>query len=248
VLQQFEHLPQMQDLEAFILKLEQHIGSQGAPQNPTLLFEHKPASTGVRWLRTLHEHIEKHDVIKLRYEPFPNDEKDLVRWEQTGTEIHIHPYFLKESKNLWYVFGLNHAKNRIENYALDRIQGIEKAPHFFFKPNETLDSRSYFDDIVGVTKYDEQPLEVFVVKVNAIIAPYWMNRPLHASQKLIEQTPSDAFGTTPQYFWFSFDLRWNYEWQSLLLSYGANVEVLEPLWFRDNLRRIFRDARAMYEC
>jgi predicted DNA-binding transcriptional regulator YafY len=137
------------------------------------------------------------------------------------------------------VFGYNQAKKQIENYALDRIQNIEKASHFFFKPNDVIDIPTYFDDIVGVTKYAEQPLDIFIIKVNLIIAPYWVNRPLHASQRLIEQTP--------QYYLFSFDLRWNYEWQSLILSYGANVEVIQPLWLRENIKNIYLDVCALYQ-
>lgn len=236
VLLQFEHLPPMQDLKEVILKMENQLDNPTESESPTLLFEHKPVSSGVQWLRILHGHIVKKEVIKMHYEPFQYDEKDHTRWQQTGFEIVVHPYFLKESKNLWYIFGFNHLKKKVENYALDRIKHIEKAPHYFFKPNETIDSHTYFNDIVGVTKFDEQTLENFVIRANPIIAPYWVNRPLHATQRLLEETP--------QYSLFSFDLRWNYEWQNLILSYGANVEVQQPFWFRERLKEIYQ---ALYE-
>jgi predicted DNA-binding transcriptional regulator YafY len=243
-LQQFEHLPQMQDLKEVILKLEQQIDTP-VSENATLLFEHKPHSTGVHWLRALHNHIVKQEVIQLTYQPFPHDEKDLTRWESTGLDIHFHPYFLKESKNLWYIFGYNATKKQIENYALDRIQSIEVAPNLFYKPNDSIDAPSFFNDIVGVTRFTEQPLEIFTIRVNPIIAPYWLNRPLHASQKLVEHTPHRVI-ERGQYFTFSFELRWNYEWQSLILSYGANVEVIEPLWFRESMKNIHVQALSLY--
>jgi predicted DNA-binding transcriptional regulator YafY len=239
VLQQFEHLPQMQDLSEVVLKLEQQMGLQAKMQAPTLFFDHRPLSNGVRWLRRLHNHIVQHDVLKLIYTPFPYDADDHRRWLDTGFEIQVHPYFLKETKKSWHLFGLNQNKNKIENYALDRIEGIEVLPHVFYKPNTQIKGQDYFDDIVGVTKFDEHPRLAYLIKVSRVLAPHWINRPLHTSQKLVEETP--------QYFVFSFDLRWNYEWQNLILSYSAHIEVLEPRRFREMIKNILSSACLAYE-
>lgn len=236
VLKQLEYLPQMEDLEEVILKLEQQINSNQPSQ--TLLFEHRPHSSGIHWLRLLHDCITEQKVLKIKYQPFPNDEKDLERWLGAEAEIYFHPYFLKESKNLWYIFGLNHAKNKIENYALDRIQVVETASNIFFKPNKSIDSATYFDDIIGVTQFSDKDVETFLIKANNIMAPYCINRPLHTSQTIIEQTP--------QYTLFSYTLRWNYEWQNLILSYGAHLEVLQPQWFRESIGDIYKQAASIY--
>lgn len=238
VLQQFEHLPQMQDLSEIVLKLEQQTSLQAEKRMPTLFFDHKPHSSGVPLLRQLNNHILNREVIKLSYKPFPYDVDDQTRWKETGFAICVHPYFLKESKNLWYIFGLNHHKNTVENYALDRITNIEIVPNLFFKPNTQIDSRVYFDNIVGVTKFEAYPCETYYIKVGAIMSPYWVNRPLHKSQVLVEETP--------QYSVFSFDLCWNYEWQNLILSYSTHVEVLKPVWFRKAIRDVLLNASAVY--
>lgn len=237
VLQQFEHLPQMQDLEEVLLKLEQQV--QASSLTPTLLFEHRPASSGVHWLRILHNHITRQEVVKIHYQPFPFDEKDLLRCTGVQVELIFHPYFLKESKNLWYIFGCNHQSHKIENYALDRISHIEHLPTIFYKPHDKIEPSRYFDDIIGVTLFPDKALETFIIKVNNIMAPYWLNRPLHHSQTVLEQTP--------QYVLFSFQLRWNYEWQNLILSYGFHVEVLEPLHFRESIQDILKQALKHYK-
>ena len=238
ILQQLAHLPQMQDLEEIMLKMEQQLTDSNAADMPILFFEHRPSSTGFRWLRVLYHHIQAQEALKLQYQPFPQDEKDHTRWLDTGFEIIFHPYFLKGSKNLWYVFGYNQTKKCIENYALDRIQSVEKATNIFFKPNNSFNSATYFNNIVGVTRFNDQTLDTFLIRVNGIIAPYWHNRPLHQSQECVEQTP--------QYSVFSFQLFWNYEWQSLILSYGAHVEVLSPEWFRGEVKTIFEQALGLY--
>ncbi len=239
VLQQFEHLPQMQDLSEVVLKLEQQMGLQAKTPVPALFFDHRPNSNGVRWLRTLHNHIVRNDVLKLSYKPFPFDADDQTRWLETGFEIQVHPYFLKETKKSWHLFGLNQNKNKIENYALDRIQGIEVLPNVFYKPNTQITGQDYFNDVFGVTKFEEHLCTSYLIRVSRVLAPHWINRPLHTSQKLVEQTP--------QYFVFSFDLRWNYEWQNLILSYSAHVEVLEPLAFREMIKDILSEACLAYD-
>ncbi len=245
VLQQFEHLPQMQDLSEIVLKLEQQT-DLAETQVPTLLFDHRPNSNGVRWLRILHNHIVQNAVLKLRYEPFVDDADDLSRWQETGFDIVVHPYFLKESKKSWHLFGFNQTKNKIENYALDRIQHVEVMPNVFFKPNTQINPQDYFKDIVGVTKFEEHPCVTYLIRVNSVIAPHWLHRPLHTSQKLLEQTPPDSIGSCDKYSVFSFDLRWNYEWQNLILSYSAHVEVLQPLWFREAIKEILSEACLAY--
>lgn len=236
ILQQFKDLPQMQDLNDLILKMEWQLEKNQLFVNDIILFEQKTPAKGSEWLKLLYECVLHKTVVKLDYQPFPFDTPDQIRWAENKGSVIIHPYFIKEYKNLWYLFGFNHDKKQIENYALDRIIHIEPMINLFYRENIFINVTSHFNDIIGVTKWPHHPTEVFIVKVDAIIAPYWINRPLHHSQIIVEQTP--------QYVIFQLTLRWNYEWQNLILSYGAHLTVLQPIWFKNNIHAIHQQAAA----
>ena len=238
VLQQYQELPQMQAVSDLILKMEWHLEKSQYPTKNIVFFEQKTLAKGLQWLRVIYQYVLDKMVIKMFYTPFPLDEADIQRCADNKGVIIFHPYFLKEYKNLWYVFGLNHHTQQVENYALDRIAQIEWMPNMFYRENVFIDSQTYFNDIVGVTKWSNFPAELFTLRVNPIIAPYWKNRPLHDSQVVLEDTP--------QYTTFRFNLRWNYEWQNLIVSYGAHISVLEPLWFKENISTIHQKAAALH--
>jgi predicted DNA-binding transcriptional regulator YafY len=151
--------------------------------------------------------------------------------------IYLHPYFLKEWQRYWYIFGWNDAEKKIRNYELDRIVSVKKASGYLFRPPE-MNFNTYFDDIVGVTRIDNQPLQLYRIQVSKEIAPYWQNRPLHLSQTRVAETTEGVI--------FEFKLRWNYEWQNLILYYGRNVVVLEPIEFRNNIQQILKETLALY--
>jgi predicted DNA-binding transcriptional regulator YafY len=67
---------------------------------------------------------------------------------------------------------------------------------------------------------------------------YWEHRPLHHSQKCMEETED--------YSIFELQLRWNYEWQNLILNYGKNIEILEPSAFRQQIQQILQESLNRY--
>jgi len=56
----------------------------------------------------------------------PNDVivQKLLKGILQGAEIMLHPYFVKEFHNRWYMIGLNSSYEKIRTYALDRIKDV----------------------------------------------------------------------------------------------------------------------------
>lgn len=98
---------------------------------------------------------------------------------------------------------------------------------FKYQLDETEDWQDYFYDIVGVTRFDEK-VERIILHVNKEMAPYIQTKPLHPTQKfkkINEQTYEVEIKVIP-----------NLELNSLLLSFGKNLIVKEPLFLKQKLK------------
>jgi predicted DNA-binding transcriptional regulator YafY len=134
-------------------------------------------------------------------------------------------------------FGYDDEKKQVQIFALDRILNIEKSTKKFIA-NKFIDFEDYFDDIIGVTRTENEVKQKIILHFNPDSAPYVETKPLHPSQKKIKQ---DANGYT-----VSIEVIPNYELEQLILSFGASVTVLEPSGFRKKVLRSLQKACLNY--
>ena len=107
------------------------------------------------------------------------------------------------------------------------------------REDETIDFEEYFEDIVGVTLYDEKPIEKIVLQIKNVLWPYIQTKPIHGSQKFIQT--NESFTT------ISLDLIPNYELESILFSYVEGLEVLSPKHFRDKMKNRSKEIFSNYK-
>ena len=110
--------------------------------------------------------------------------------------------------------------------ALDRIQTLDPAKDKY-KPNEAVDFAEFFEDVVGVTVPDAE-VQGVDIRVDARLWPYLSSKPLHGSQKVLRK---DKDSVT-----IRLAVKLNYELQSVLLSYGEELEVVAPAELRTTLK------------
>ncbi|MEP7269405.1 MAG: WYL domain-containing protein, partial [Saprospiraceae bacterium] len=110
---------------------------------------------------------------------------------------------------------------------LDRITTIQESKKKYLH-NETIDFNEYFEDIIGVTLSNEGKIQNIVLQVSNELLPYIKTKPMHGSQKMKEQGSSHTL--------ISLDLIPNYELESLILSYGEGMEVIEPKSLREKVK------------
>jgi len=197
---------------------------------PLISFEDTPIAAGTEYLEDLYKMIQQKRVLHFTYRSY-SSEKDQV--------LTIHPYFLKEYNNRWYLIGWIPQTKRIENRALDRISKLSVTGKAFREPVD-FDPDSYFADIVGVTRYKNKPLEKVDLKVNYERAPYVLTKPMHQSQSIERQYKDGSIQ-------FSIQVIINQELKNLILSFGDKIEVKAPLHLRIEIQKMFSDAAKIYE-
>lgn len=211
---QFDGLDNFEWLEKFKIGLDYNRHRQ------IISFSNNPYLNNSNLLGTLFDYISNKVVIRLYYHTFS---------DTTIRSIDFHPYLLKQYNDRWFILGAADSDKVILTFALDRIDKVEPLPEKkYFPCTEDLSER--FEDIVGVTLFEDCPLEHIVFWVSDVSKGYVETKPLHGSQtplrgekeqKLREQYPILEGGA-----FFSIDCICNYELIRELSSYGKDLLVL----------------------
>jgi len=145
ILSQFKGLPQFKWMHELIPKLKQGINTQ--ERSFTIMeFDGNEYLKGIDNLGFLYNAVHYKKVLSIQYQPFENE---------TPFEVVLHPYFLKQFNNRWFLFGYNPQNQKYDwNLAIDRIISIEENGSLFHE-NTEIEWNDYFEDIIGVTKPEE---------------------------------------------------------------------------------------------
>ena len=167
--------------------------------------------------------ISQQQVLELHYHTF--DALDDVK------QVIIHPHLLKEYNRRWYLFGSAEDTGRLLNFRLDQIDKFYMlSTHKYIPYSGNLDER--FEDIIGVSLYDDRPLQTIIFWVSDYSKNYVVTKPLHESQRhyrgkreteLRLQYPMLKGG-----YFFSIECIENYELIRELTSFGKELIVLSP--------------------
>jgi len=217
-LSRFKGMPQFEWVDEISARLDSGLGL--SHNNEKIIeFDQNNFLKGLEFITPIYNSILYKKAINIEYKSFKQD---------ISQSIIFHPYYLKQYNNRWYVFGKNDSSQFIMNLALDRITAIEESKKKYI-PNKSIDFNEYFEDIIGVTLNNEGKVEEVVIKVSNELLPYIKTKPIHGSQKLKEQGASHTL--------VSLDLIPNYELESLILSYGEGLEVLQPKLLREKIKK-----------
>ena len=204
----FKGMPQFEWLEELKARLDQSFNL--STDENIMSFEENPFLTGREHINTLYNAIVNKQTLIIEYHPFKSD---------SDISFNLHPYHLKQYNNRWFLFGLNEKDKKITNVALDRIKLIKDSKtHYII--NESIDFSEFFDDIIGVTIPENKDTNKILLKIDIDLWPYIKTKPLHGSQKIKEENERFAI--------IQLELLFNYELESLILSYGEKVEIVEP--------------------
>lgn len=210
ILSQFKGMPQFEWIHELLPKLRQGFSSEET--GITIIdFDTNQYLKGIENIGELYNAIYYQKVLSVTYQPFQND---------IPFEIVIHPYFLKQYNNRWFVFGFNPEQKKHDwNLALDRIVKIKEATGKY-QVNNVIDWTEYFEDIIGVTKPIDKKVEIVKLQFFGVTGKYIESKPIHGSQKSrwLDDNTLEV----------SLEIIINYELERLILSYADSVLVLEP--------------------
>ena len=190
-------------------------------------FEQNLDLKGLENITPLFEAIVNKQVLNIRYKSFKKNKPITCE---------IHPYYLKQYNNRWFLFGWNTEFDAITNFALDRIEEVSPMLGEYRPKPEGLDFDEYFEDIVGVTIEKGKKVEHIVMRIAPDRYPYIKNKPLHPSQHNNDKA-----------YQVSIDVIPNKELIALLLSFGSQLEVLEPQSVREMMRDHVKTMNKFYK-
>lgn len=173
-------------------------------------FESSMYNKGMEHFTPLFNAIRKKTTVELRYQSFKMLEPQTLI---------VHPYYLKQYNNRWFLFCCNGDYTNLSNYPLDRILSVKLANVPYRETDVDFDD--YFADVLGVTKREGQEAEKVLLRFPKNEYPYVATKPWHGSQKKVAE---DDRSVT-----IELNVVINYELEQKKLSWGDFVEVLKPV-------------------
>ena len=228
LLSRFKGSAQFAWVEELIPKLEQAFGLAGHA-GEVMAFEQTPYLKGIDYIGVLFEAIINKTPLEISYQSFKNPRPTVTV---------IHPYFLKQYNQRWYLLGQTERFDTLSVRALDRMLSVKPADVPFIE-NWKYDFNEYFEDIIGVNRGKNREPELIKLWFSPEKAPYILTKPLHGSQK---KKSLDENGLT-----VILEVIPNYELKSLLLSFGREVKVLSPAWLDEELKRMRYGAAPLHQ-
>ena len=213
-LERFKGLPQFEWIEELGTRLDAEF-KLNKNSDKVISFEENEYLTGKQFISELYNAIIYKKVVTIDYKTFKNE--NIIQYQ-------LSPYHLKQFNKRWFLFGKSQNFDTLTNLALDRIVAIKESDKEY-KEN-TINFEEYFEDVIGVT-IPEAEIQTIKIKIEEILVPYIKTKPLHPSQVSMFQNNGN---------YVILKVIPNYELESLLLSYGESIQVLEPASFVEKMR------------
>ena len=201
--------------------------NESATLRDRVIFENVPSSR--RFLADIIQAIRDNYKLEIRYKSYRKTEEETFI---------IEPYFLKEFKRRWYLYGYKGDADGPHMMALDRMIDVDIIPEEFIMPKEVM-AEDYFRGIYGARVYPNMKREMVKLKVYGKQIQYFRSLPLHSSQKEVE--------TNDKYSVFTYFITPDYDFKQDVLSFGDKVEVLGPKELREEMKRIVEKLMNNYK-
>ena len=192
-------------------------------------FEKSTAAMGNEFLKPLLSAIQNQYIAYFTYESFVT---------QVRKQRKVTPLLLKEFNNRWYLICYDSVKEKVITYALDRISNLEIIEQKGDKPAD-FKPDLFFRHSIGITASSEARPEKIEFFASNIAAKYINSQPFHESQKVIqennEQTKFELFALVSE------------ELIRELLSYGGDVQVLQPEGLKGEMIKRIQKMKSNYK-
>lgn len=230
MLKQFKNFSLFGELNGVIQKLEDKIYNESANRKPIIHIDKNENLKGLEHIDFLYQAIVKKIVLKITYQSFS---------AKGPSTFNFNGYILKEFNNRWFLVGKREGASKIRTLALDRILKIDIDLSADYQIDE-FDPDVYYQDTYGVTVMNDEQLIDIVLKADKYNAPYILTKPLHNSQRLIEQFNDGSIKII-------LHVHHNFEIERILLGFADSIEVMEPISLRTRLKEKFERAYRIHK-
>ena len=231
MLRQFGGFSAFAGMEDVLGRLEDHVSSMRHKRRPVILLEKNDDLRGLKYIEPLYKAIIAKTPVKIIYKSFKS--RDMQKFI-------FSPYFLKEFRNRWFVYGWKKGAGMIFNLALDRIHEMGAAPGEDYQENTVIDPDTFFDNLIGVTKNINDKAHKVRFWAAPGQVPYIETKPLHKSQFVVQRNDDGSAI-------FQMEVVLNYELEKDLLGFGEGVKVLAPRQLVHNMSKRLRQAAENYK-
>lgn len=156
----------------------------------------------------------------------------LFRHENAILHKTVSPYFLKESRERWYLVAMDNDKLKL--FGIERISNLQILTNTPFKRDETINIDNLFKDSFGIWNQEDIPVETIVLSFSPLDGRFLKSVPLHHSQTILIDTEYE--------FRISVQLRITNDFVMELLSRSTSLTVIEPVSLRRRVIEIYENA------
>lgn len=195
--------------------------------NRLIRFETAPFFAGSEYLSELLDAIKDFREIELSYIPFT---------DETPRNYQVHPYFLQEHKNRWYLICFEKDAKKFRTLGLDRIQQLV-LQNSHFHPDPGFDPEVYYKYSFGIGIYSGKPVEL-ILSFDSIQGRYIKAQAIHSTQEIIKETDNQLL--------IRVTIIPSPEFMMRLMSFGPSVQVIEPKVIRQELIGLLKAALEKY--
>lgn len=224
-LKQYKNYSHLGDVLKIIEKIEAIIAINPGPSNTLVEFETSDKLVkGITWLKQIFDAVVQKRVIELTI----REVNDSI------TQIVIHPYFLKEYNNEWYLYGISEPKHELIVVPVQKIAAISPQIVTFLENDVYLPE--YFKALIGITPGDSsKPVQV-TLKVTSKLVAEFKYSPIHDTQEIVDLGDDGAL--------VNFKVIINRDLLEIILKYGSLIKVEAP----DKLRKaVINELKSTHE-
>ena len=195
-----------------------------------LFYDHNEEYKGIKHLKPLYLAIKKKQALQITFKGFQ---------DTTSLTFEFHPHILKQYNNRWFVFGLNNTSGIIEwSIPLDeRLIKFEVLEDTSYIASVT-DWETFFRTMVGVVRPKDTETEKVVLRFYNGRENYFKTKPFQPDfEEFFEEDKQDQV-------WFETMI--NKELVQQILSFGEDVEVLEPEILKNQMKNHTENMKKYY--
>lgn len=229
ILRQVSDFKILEDVDEIVQKLQNKIKTNVTGSASIIQFEKHTEAAGTGFIDNIFTAIKEKTPLRIKYHSFKAAQPE---------ECILHPYLLKEYRNRWFVIGRKNTSDAFSNLALDRIKDLKNSSVEYVE-NNLFNPDTYFNNLIGVTVPEGVVVQDIDISVSEQQAPYVKTKPIHHTQVILQEYPDGKI-------LIRLYLIANYELQSVLLGYGADIEVIKPDSLRETMKTIFMKTAEIY--
>lgn len=188
--------------------------------------------SGYHHIERVYQAIKIKKAIRVLYNKGSQDSK----WRT------ISPYILKEYRNQWYMVGYSKDSSRGPSssvYALSKITSIQLLENENYVIDAKFNAEDYFKYSLGIFhSLYEPPMDVKLKFKGSFWVDHWKQHKIHSTMDVIQLLENEIV--------ICFMVYHTIELESLILGYGRNVEVLEPVALRNKIKVQAKEMSDLY--